>query len=102
MEEREDTTAAWGMLAVMGAFKLGFAAWIVIAYPSAGNLVLNLAHGWIWLFLMGGVLVALFAAPVLLRWRLRRVRAKRAQLLRAEWDVDGALPKLGGGDAAKP
>ena len=88
MEEREDTTAAWGMLAVMAAFKLGFAAWIVLAYPSTQNTVLNLAHGWIWIILMGVVLVGLLAAPILFRVRLRRVRRRREQLQRAEWNVD--------------
>jgi hypothetical protein len=34
------------------------------------------------------VLVALLAAPILFRVRLRRVRRKREQLQRAEWNVD--------------
>jgi hypothetical protein len=41
---------------------------------------------WIWVV----VVAVLIAGPLLFRLRLRRVRARRAQLLRAEWLLDEA------------
>ena len=88
MEDHDDTRAAWMMLGVTVAFKVGLTLWILIAYPSTQNFVVNLALNWPWLILMGAVLIGLFAAPVLFRYRLRRVRSKRARLQHAEWHVD--------------
>src|SRR5687767_10530362 len=39
---------------------------------------------WLWVL----VVAVLVAGPLLFRLRLRRVRARRAQMLRAEWMVD--------------
>ncbi len=52
---------------------------------EAGALVA--ATTWHWAI----VLAALVAAPVAYAVRLRRVRARRAELLRAEWSVEPAL-----------
>ena len=43
---------------------------------------------WPWLL----AIAALVAGPLLFRRRLRRVRARRAQLLRAEWMLDDGRP----------
>ncbi len=87
MNEGDDTTAAWLMLGITAAFKVGITAWILIAYPSSKNLIVNLALNWPWLIIMGAVLVALLTAPVLFWVRRVRVRAKRARLQHAEWHV---------------
>jgi hypothetical protein len=88
MEDGNDTTAAWLMLGVTIAFKVGLTLWVLIAYPSSQNFIVNLALNWPWFVLLVVVAVALLAAPVLFWVRRVRVRAKRAQLQHAEWNVD--------------
>ena len=51
--------------------------------PEAGLLVAVTSWAWV---VLGA---ALLAGPVAWRVRLRRVRARRAALLRAEWMVEG-------------
>ncbi len=88
MEDGDDTTAAWLMLGITIAFKVGLTLWILITFPSTQNLVVNAAINWPWLLLGVVVLVALVGAPVAFWVRRLRVRAKREKLLHAEWHVD--------------
>jgi hypothetical protein len=84
MEEADDLHAAWLMIWIMIAFKVGLTIWILLAYPSSQNLFMQLALNWPWLL----AVVAFLAAPALFWWRLVRVRRKRAKLQHAEWNVD--------------
>ena len=87
MEDHDDKLAAWLMLGITVAFKIGLTLFVLIAYPSGPNLITNLALNWPWLVLTVVVVVALLGYAV---WWLRlvRVRAKRARLLHGEWNVD--------------
>jgi hypothetical protein len=87
MEESDDMNAAWAMIWIMLAFKLGLTIWILIAYPSGQNLFMQIALNWPWV-LVGGIVLF---APTLFWIRLLRVRAKRAKLQRAEWEVDSEV-----------
>jgi hypothetical protein len=84
MDEGEDLTAAWGMIWVMIAFKVGLTAWIVVAFPSGQNLFMQIVMNWPWLLAAAIFLVG----PSVFWWRMLRVRAKRAKLQHAEWHVD--------------
>ena len=83
-EPENDASAAWAVIWVLFAFKLITAGLIFyhMATPETG-LLLG-ATTWYW-FPLVGVLVA---GPLLFRYRLRRVRAKREELRRQEWMLD--------------
>lgn len=87
MDDNEGTTAAWLMIGIVLAFKFGLTIFVLIAYPSTHNLLANAAANWP---IVLGVLF--FAASPLAFWiRLVRVRARRAKLLRAEWQVESEV-----------
>ncbi len=76
--------AAWGFLWVLFAFKL---ATVVLIFYHMHTFEVGLfltATTWFWFPVLG----ALLAGPLLFRYRLRRVRAKREALRRAEWMLD--------------
>ena len=79
--EHDGKTAAWAVIWILFAFKM--ATVLLILYPlrtTETALILG-ATTWYWLPLVGFAI----AGPLLFRYRLRRVRAKRDQLRRAEW-----------------
>ena len=84
MDDHDGMTAAWLMIATVIAFKVGLTLYVLVAYPSGANLFMQIALNVPWLVLI----VVLLAAPALFWVRRLRVRAKRAQLVRAEWNVD--------------
>ena len=84
MDESDGVTAAWWMIGITIAFKVGLSLWVLIAYPSAQNLIMQIALNWPWLL----AIVVLVASPAVFWARMVRVRAKRAKLQRAEWNVD--------------
>ena len=81
----------WLMLGAIGGAKLGAIAVVVWSSRSTEAGVLVGVTTWYWLV----VAAALLAGPLLFRLRLRRARAKREALRRAEW-------LLGDGDDAAP
>ena len=84
MDESENLAAAWWMIGVMIAFKVGLTLFVLISYPSQQNLISQIALNWPWL-----VAIAVLLTPPAVYWgRLVRMRARRAQLQRAEWNVD--------------
>ena len=83
------TRGVWLLLGSIAGAKLGTVLVIVAASRSAEVLPLVTATIWYWLPVAG----ALLAGPILFRLRLRRVRAKRDRLRRAEWMLpDGPDP----------
>jgi len=88
-EQDELKRAAWNMfwLMVGGKFVIMIAIAVVGFYhlqPGQRNLSVLVLLNWSWILLTG----VLVAGPVAYWWRLRRVRRKRAALIRAEWQVD--------------
>ena len=77
----------WFWLMVGGKFAI-MVAIAVVGYhhlrPTERNLSVILLLNWSWILLVA----FLVAGPVVYWWRLRRVRRKRAALIRAEWNVD--------------
>lgn len=86
MADSEDDSKAtvWAFVAVLVLFKLVTVVMIYAYFQSFdAGLVIGVTT-WYWI----PVLVALVATPVLLRVRLLKARARRAELLRAEWMVE--------------
>jgi hypothetical protein len=90
-DESTGLAAAWVMIATMVAFKVGLTLYILIAYPSVQNLVLQLVLNVVWWILLVAVVAAgvFLWGPLVRMWaRLVRMRARRAELKRAEWTID--------------
>jgi hypothetical protein len=84
-QEREDRRIIWVFLWTLFCFKLGtvlIIAWMAGASGEA-KLILT-ATGWPFLIIP----VLAIAGPLLYHYRVRRVRAKREQLLRSEWMIE--------------
>jgi hypothetical protein len=87
-QDHDDHTAALLMLGVVAAFKVGLTVWVVLAFQSSQNVIVNVALNWPWFILLGVILVLVLSAPIVFWVRRVRVRAKRARLEHAEWHVD--------------
>lgn len=75
---------AWTLVWTLVVMKVVTIAVVTLAARRAEAGILFALITWHWLV----VLAALLAAPLLFRYRLRRVRARRERLLRAEWMLD--------------
>lgn len=85
-EERRNRSgqrAVWAFLWTLFAFKIGTVAVIWYAASSTGSPELDfiVATTWYWFLIP----IAAITGPVLLRWRLIRMRRRRDQLRGAEW-----------------
>jgi len=82
--EPEDLGAAWAFLWVLFAFKMATVVLIFWHMRTFETGMLLTATTWFWIPLIG----VLVAGPLLFRYRLLRVRAKRERLRRAEWMLE--------------
>jgi hypothetical protein len=81
---QDGSSAAWLLVWTIVAVKaITLIVTIAVARSWDAGAVMALTT-WPWLVAIG----ALVAGPLLFRYRLRRVRARRAALLRAEWHLD--------------
>jgi hypothetical protein len=71
------------VLGIMAGFQVATALIVLIISPSAQAAVFGLIASGGWILLV----IGLDAGPLLFRWRLMRVRSRRAMLLRDEWNV---------------
>ena len=79
---KDDHAALWPFLWTLFWFKaITLGATFYFATRSTANISVLVATNWFWL----GLPIAAFSAPFAFRWRLHRVRRKRASLLAAEW-----------------
>ena len=86
-QERDDASGsfgAWTLVWTLVAMKIITIGVVVVAARRAEAGTLFAVITWHWLVMLG----VLLAAPVLFRYRLRRVRSRREELLRAEWMVE--------------
>jgi hypothetical protein len=75
---------AWTLVWTLVAMKIATIVIVILAARKAEAGTLFAVITWHWLVVLG----ALLAAPVLFRYRLRRVRSRRESLMRAEWMVE--------------
>lgn len=83
--EFDSGAAVWAFLWILFGFKLatvGLIFWQLSTFET--GIILG-ATTWYWFPVMG----AMAAAPIAFHLRLRRARAKRAELLRSEWMLPG-------------
>jgi len=71
------------VLGIMAGFQIATAIIVLIISPSAQAAAYGLVASGGWILLI----IGLVAGPLLFRWRLMRVRSRRAKLLRDEWHV---------------
>ena len=83
-DESSGSFGAWTLVWTLVAMKIATIVIVIVAAGRAEAGTLFAVITWHWLVLLG----ALLTAPVLFRFRLRRVRSRREALLRAEWMVD--------------
>ena len=83
-DERWDMTPVWAFLWVLFAFKIATVVAIFWASQTSEAAALLTATTWPWLILPAFFLIA----PLTYHYRVRRVRARRAALQRAEWMLD--------------
>jgi hypothetical protein len=81
--EREERRAGWAFIWVLVGFKLATVVAILVAARTEEAVVLVTATTWFWL----PIPVVAFGGTLLFRWRLHRVRRRRNQLRRAEWQL---------------
>lgn len=82
-DDQEGVAAAWGMLWILIGFKIftvGLILWLCLTDVSITLMLWLNAPWWILIGCLGG-------GSVLAYWRLWRVRLKRRQLVRSEWNV---------------
>ena len=82
--DQDGKAAAVAFLWILFAFKMATVVLIFYHLQTAETGLILTATTWYWLPLVGITI----AGPLLFRYRLRRVRAKREQLRRAEWMLD--------------
>ena len=88
--DREGVAAAWAFVWILLAFKLATVGLIFYHLHTFETGVFLAATTWYWL----PPIALLLAGPIVFRLRLRRVRARREALRRAEWMLDAPpLPR---------
>ncbi len=82
--DQEGVAAAWAFVWILFAFKMITVALIFYHLRTVETGVILAVTTWYWLPVIG----LMIAGPLLFRLRLRRLRARREALRRAEWMVD--------------
>lgn len=83
-EEADSRTAVWGFLWTLFAFKILTIGVIWYAATGTGeSLAMIAATTWYWLIIP----IAAITGPLLVKWRMIKLRKKRQHLLRSEWEV---------------
>jgi len=68
--------------------KIGILLVVFAIDPSKMTALIALISSWLWIL----AAVVLLSGPLAYRWRLHRVRARRAALQQAEWMIDPGDP----------
>lgn len=80
--ESDERATVWAFLWVLFGFKMATIG--IIGYVAAGSgesLVMIAVTTWYWLVIPIGAI----AGPLLVRWRMIKMRRRREELRRAEW-----------------
>lgn len=77
--------AGWTFLWTLFIFKLVTVCLIIYAASGTGeSFVVTIANTWYWL----AIPILALSGPLVLRWRMIKLRRKRAALRASEWNVD--------------
>lgn len=77
----DDSVPVWAFVWTLFGFKMAVVAVILFSHPGHATNLLVLATTWFWVIIP---MIAL-ASPVIFRWRLVKIRRRRAALRRSEW-----------------
>lgn len=80
----DDQVPVWAFVWTLFGFKMAIVAVILYQHPGHATNLLVLATTWFWVIIP---MIAL-TGPVLFRWRLMKLRKRRAALRRSEWVLD--------------
>jgi hypothetical protein len=83
-DDASASVGAWTLVWTLVAMKIITIVIVAVIARRAEAGTLFALITWHWLLVLG----ALLAAPVLFRYRLRRVKARREMLMRSEWMVE--------------
>lgn len=90
-EEDDGKAAAWAFLWILFAFKIATVGIIFyVASGSGESIVMIAATTWYWLVIP----VLALAGPLLIRWRMLKMRRQREALRQSEWDVAPIEPRI--------
>jgi hypothetical protein len=78
------TRGTWMMIGALLIGKIGGLVIIFMIDPSEMAALFAIVSTWLWVV----VLAILLSSPVAYAWRVRRVRARKAALQRAEWTIE--------------
>jgi hypothetical protein len=83
--DADGQSAAWVFLWTLFVFKMITVGIIIYAASGTGeSLVVVLSTTWYWFIIP----VLALAGPMLIRWRMIKLRRRREQLRASEWNVD--------------
>ena len=85
--DQDGRAALWTFLGMAIGFKVITSVLIFAMMPSAHSALFLIGMNWYWLVLP----VVVLALPAMFWFRLMRVRSKRRELIRSEWQVDPEL-----------
>lgn len=88
----DDQVPVWAFVWTLFAFKMAIVGIILFTHPGHATNLLVLATTWFWVIIP---MIAL-TGPVVFRWRLMKLRKRRAALRRSEWVLDA--DRVGSGD----
>ncbi len=88
-QDDDGRTAAFAFLWVLIGFKVVTMVLIFVHLRTFDSFLVLAASFWFWLPVVG----FLIAGPVIFRYRLLRLRARREQLRRSEWMVEQDQPR---------
>ena len=90
-EEEDGKAAAWAFLWMLFAFKIATVGIIFyVASGSGESIAMIAATTWYWLIIP----VLALAGPLLIRWRMIKMRRQREALRNSEWDVGPTEPRI--------
>jgi hypothetical protein len=86
--EADGQSAAWAFLWTLFVFKIATVGIIIHAASGSGeSLVMVVATTWYWFIIP----VLALAGPLLVRWRMLKLRRRREQLRASEWNVENVV-----------
>jgi hypothetical protein len=83
--EYDDGASIWAFVWTLFGFKMATVALLLYHMRVWESDLVIAATTWYWF----PMLAVLLAAPIALRYRLRKARARREELMRSEWMVTG-------------
>lgn len=96
--ENDDSVPVWAFIWTLFGFKMATVVLMLYHMRAWESDLLIAATTWYWF----PMLAVLLAAPIAFRYRLRKARTRRQELMRAEWMVTGDDDRAATRQVGKP